>query len=50
VSRVAATRKLPVEKVEALIEQATERPLFGLIGESGVNVLRLNLALEEIKS
>jgi K+-transporting ATPase ATPase C chain len=50
VSRVAAARKLPVEKVEALVEQATERPLFGLLGEPGVNVLRLNLALEVIKS
>jgi K+-transporting ATPase ATPase C chain len=49
VSRVAAARKLPVEQVEALVEQATERPLLGLLGETGVNVLRLNLALEEVK-
>jgi K+-transporting ATPase ATPase C chain len=49
-SRVASARKLPVEKVEALIEQATERPFLGLLGEPGVNVLRLNLALAEIKS
>jgi K+-transporting ATPase ATPase C chain len=50
VQRVAMARKLSVEKVEALVEQATERPVFGLLGEPGVNVLRLNLALEEIKS
>jgi K+-transporting ATPase ATPase C chain len=49
VNRVAAARKLPVEKVEALVEQATERPFFGLLGEPGVNVLRLNLALEDLK-
>jgi K+-transporting ATPase ATPase C chain len=49
VQRVAAARNLPVEKVEALVEQATERPLFGLLGEPGVNVLRLNLALEDSK-
>jgi K+-transporting ATPase ATPase C chain len=50
VQRVAIARKLSVEKVEALVDQATERPVFGLLGEPGVNVLRLNLALEEIKS
>jgi K+-transporting ATPase ATPase C chain len=49
VSRVAAARKLPVEQVEALVEQATERPLFGLLGEAGVNVLRLNLSLGDLK-
>ena len=49
VSRVAAARKLPVEQVEALVEQSTERPLFRLLGEPGVNVLRLNLALEDLK-
>jgi K+-transporting ATPase ATPase C chain len=47
--RVAAACKLDVARVEALIEQFTERPLLGLLGEPGVNVLRLNLALEEIK-
>jgi K+-transporting ATPase ATPase C chain len=50
VQRVAVARKLSVEKVEALVEQAIERPILGLLGEPGVNVLRLNLALEEIKS
>jgi K+-transporting ATPase ATPase C chain len=49
VNRVAAARKLSVEKVEVLVEQATERPLFGLLGEPGVNVLRLNLALDDVQ-
>jgi K+-transporting ATPase ATPase C chain len=48
-NRVAAARKLPVEKIEALVEQATERPFFGLLGEPGVNVLRLNLALDDLQ-
>jgi K+-transporting ATPase ATPase C chain len=49
VKRVATARKLSVDTVEALVEQSTERPLLGLLGEPGVNVLRLNLALEDLK-
>jgi K+-transporting ATPase ATPase C chain len=49
VQRVAAVRKLDAARVEALIESATERPLLGLLGEPGVNVLRLNLALDALK-
>ena len=50
VQRVATARKLDAARVEALIEQFTERPLLGWLGEAGVNVLRLNLALDDIKS
>ena len=49
VQRVAAARKLGVAQVEALIEPATERPLPGLLGEPGANVLRLNLALDALQ-
>jgi K+-transporting ATPase ATPase C chain len=49
VMRVAAARKLDAARVEALIEPVTERPLTSLLGEPGVNVLRLNLALDDIK-
>ena len=49
VQRVATARKLEAARVDALIESATERPLLGLLGEPGVNVLRLNLALEDLK-
>jgi len=48
-SRVAAVRNLPVEKVNALIDQLTEGPQFGFLGESRVNVLALNLALDGAK-
>jgi K+-transporting ATPase ATPase C chain len=49
IHRVAMVRKLDAARLEALVEQFTERPLLGLLGEAGVNVLRLNLALEDIK-
>ncbi|MBV9999852.1 MAG: K(+)-transporting ATPase subunit C [Verrucomicrobia bacterium] len=45
--RVARERHLSPDAVKAAIEQATDRPLFGFIGgQPGVNVLRLNLALD----
>lgn len=47
--RVARLRNLPVEKVQALIQAHTERPLIGILGEPVVNVLTLNLALDEAK-
>jgi len=45
-SRVANHRKLSTQAVQVLIDQATQRPLFGLLGEPVVNVLQLNLALD----
>lgn len=46
--RVAAVRRLPAAKVAALIAAHTSRPLFGLFGPAGVNVLQLNLALDDL--
>lgn len=48
VPRVAATRKLPQEQVRRLVEQQTSRPLLGFLGEPTVNVLKLNLALDNV--
>jgi potassium-transporting ATPase KdpC subunit len=45
-ARVAKARNLSVEKVEELISSNTDRPDFGILGDAGVNVLRLNLALD----
>jgi K+-transporting ATPase ATPase C chain len=47
-SRVARVRGLPLAQVRALIDQSTSGPDFGLLGESGVNVLTLNLALDRV--
>lgn len=47
--RIAAARQLAVEKVNALIDQLTEGPQLGFLGEPRVNVLALNLALNAAK-
>jgi len=44
--RVAKARSLTIEKVHDLIKQNTDPANFGVLGEPGVNVLRLNLALD----
>jgi K+-transporting ATPase ATPase C chain len=45
--RVAAVRRLPLAKVEDLISAHTDGRSLGLLGEPGVNVLRLNIALDK---
>lgn len=45
-SRVAKARNLPAEKVLALVHANTDGPDLGILGEAGVNVLTLNLALD----
>ena len=47
-NRVATARKLPMDKVQALVQAQTERPWLGWLGESRVNVLTLNLALDAL--
>lgn len=48
VARVANARGLSVEKIHHLVDQHTDIPLLGLLGERRVNVLQLNLALEAL--
>jgi K+-transporting ATPase ATPase C chain len=45
-ARVAAARKLSIERVASMIDAHTRRADFGLFGEARVNVLLLNLALD----
>jgi potassium-transporting ATPase KdpC subunit len=48
VGRVAKARSLTFERVRALIEENTEAANLGALGDPGVNVLQLNLALDAV--
>jgi len=49
IPRVAKARNVSVEKVLALVRANTDPASLGLLGEPGVNVLELNLALDSLK-
>jgi K+-transporting ATPase ATPase C chain len=49
IARVAKARHLPVEKVRELVAANTDKEDLGLLGDPGVNVLKLNLALDQLK-
>jgi potassium-transporting ATPase KdpC subunit len=46
VKRIAAVRHLSEDKLYALVDRYTQRPLWGIFGPAKVNVLRLNIALD----
>jgi K+-transporting ATPase ATPase C chain len=45
--RIAAVRRLPLARVDDLISAHTDGRFLGLLGEPGVNVLQLNIALDK---
>ncbi len=47
--RVAAVRRLPLQRVQQLIADNTDGRSLGVLGEPGVNVLELNLALDRLR-
>lgn len=49
IKRIAAYRKLNERVVAELVVKNTEGPFLGMLGPTKVNVLKLNLALDELK-
>lgn len=48
-ARVAKARGLAEEKVRELVVRFTDHPVLGILGEPGVRVLELNLALDTLR-
>jgi potassium-transporting ATPase KdpC subunit len=48
IQRVAQTRRLDTNQVELLVTKNTEGRFLSIFGEPGVNVLKLNLALDNL--
>jgi potassium-transporting ATPase KdpC subunit len=48
VPRIAKTRKISEDKLNALVEQHIEKPLLGIFGPEKVNVLKLNVELDQL--
>ncbi len=49
IDRIVRARSLQPNQVETLIAQNTDRRFLGIFGEPGVNVLKLNLALDTLR-
>lgn len=49
VSRIAKARNVSEESLKKLVDEFTEEPLFGTLGTSRVNVLKLNIELDKLK-
>jgi len=49
VKRLAKIRNITEQNLIQLIEQNTEKPIFGIFGPEKINVLKLNLALDQLK-
>lgn len=48
IKRIAKARNVSEQVVEELITEHTEAPLLGLFGTEKINVLKINLALDEV--
>lgn len=49
VARIARIRNLSAEQINTIVDSHTEGPVLGLFGPFKVNVLKLNVALDELK-
>lgn len=48
VKRISKIRHLSAEIIEKIIAEHTEKPLLGMFGPEKINVLKLNLALDQL--
>lgn len=48
VLRISNNRKIPEDQIKELINKNTDYEFIGLWGQNGVNVLKLNIALDKI--
>ncbi|WKW46614.1 K(+)-transporting ATPase subunit C [Myroides sp. JBRI-B21084] len=49
IKRIAKVRNIEEERLNELVEKNIEKPLFGLFGTEKINVLKLNIALNNLK-
>jgi len=49
VKRISAVRKISEDRILSLVDHQVESSLLGFIGPKKVNVLKLNIALDELK-
>jgi K+-transporting ATPase ATPase C chain len=49
VKRIAKIRNIDEQRIKQLIDEQTQKPLFGFLGPKKVNVLKLNVALNSLK-
>ncbi len=49
VKRIAKTRNISEDKIKQLVDSKIERPLLGMFGPEKINVLKLNIALDNLK-
>ena len=47
--RIAKSRNINRNDVLELIQKTTEKPIFGILGPEKINVLKLNIALDQLK-
>jgi K+-transporting ATPase ATPase C chain len=50
VRRIAKARNIKADELETLIKDHTEQPLLGLFGPEKINVLKLNIALNNLRN
>jgi K+-transporting ATPase ATPase C chain len=50
VARIAKVRNISEEDLKLLVNNHIEKPLLGMFGPERINVLKLNIALDEMKS